>query len=114
MLGFHIHFFIWNNSIVVNFFTCFVCKFFFFNCFAVYEAGKAVKKGIATQYAPTLYAPSVYSHPPYSGINNQSSIPMLPLPVGARQHYPQNGLPSLDHDGASSGEDNRPMYLFLY
>uniref|UniRef100_A0A3Q3GFX7 Lipolysis stimulated lipoprotein receptor n=1 Tax=Labrus bergylta TaxID=56723 RepID=A0A3Q3GFX7_9LABR len=48
---------------------------------ALYEAGKAVKKGLPNQYAPTMYAPSMYAQPPYSGpLMNQPGIPLLPLP----------------------------------
>uniref|UniRef100_A0A8C8G4V2 Ig-like domain-containing protein n=1 Tax=Oncorhynchus tshawytscha TaxID=74940 RepID=A0A8C8G4V2_ONCTS len=49
---------------------------------SVYEAGKAVKSGIPSHYAPTLYAPSMYPQPPYGGGMQQPSIPMLPLPQG--------------------------------
>ncbi|KAG7474683.1 lipolysis-stimulated lipoprotein receptor-like isoform X1 [Solea senegalensis] len=68
---------------------------------ALYEAGKAVKKGFPNHYAPTLYAPSMYAQPAYSGqLMNQPSMP-LPLPNGVRQPPPQNGY-SRDYDGASS------------
>ncbi|XP_021416427.2 lipolysis-stimulated lipoprotein receptor isoform X1 [Oncorhynchus mykiss] len=49
---------------------------------ALYEAGKAVKSGIPSHYAPTLYAPSMYPQPPYGGGMQQPGIPMLPLPQG--------------------------------
>ncbi|KAJ3598448.1 hypothetical protein NHX12_001958 [Muraenolepis orangiensis] len=59
---------------------------------ALYEAGKAVKKGIPSQYAPTLYPPSMYSQPGYI----QPSIPMLPLPGSQQNGYGR------EFDGASS------------
>uniref|UniRef100_A0A3Q3LU08 Lipolysis stimulated lipoprotein receptor n=1 Tax=Mastacembelus armatus TaxID=205130 RepID=A0A3Q3LU08_9TELE len=69
---------------------------------ALYEAGKAVKKGLPSQYAPTLYAPSMYAQPAYSGpLMNQPAMPLLPLPNGAGHIPPQNGY-SRDFDGASS------------
>lgn len=74
----------------------------------MYEAGKAVKKGVASQYAPTIYAPSMYAQPAYSGpLINQPGIPLLPLPngagAGAGAVLPQNGY-GREYDGASSGE----------
>uniref|UniRef100_A0A3P8RYF5 Lipolysis stimulated lipoprotein receptor n=1 Tax=Amphiprion percula TaxID=161767 RepID=A0A3P8RYF5_AMPPE len=69
---------------------------------ALYEAGKAVKKGVVSQYAPTLYAPSMYAQPAYSGpLINQPAMPLLPLPNGAGPPPPQNGY-GRDYDGASS------------
>lgn len=71
---------------------------------ALYEAGKAVKKGMGmpNQYAPTVYAPSMYAQPAYSGpLMNQPAIPMLPLPNGAGPPPPMNGY-GRDYDGASS------------
>ncbi|KAM9783077.1 lipolysis-stimulated lipoprotein receptor [Neosynchiropus ocellatus] len=69
---------------------------------ALYEAGKAVKKGVANQYAPTVYAPSMYGQPAYGGqFVNQPSIPLLPLPNGVGQQPSQNGY-GRDYDGASS------------
>ncbi|KAM7421360.1 hypothetical protein PAMA_015483 [Pampus argenteus] len=66
---------------------------------ALYEAGKAVKKGVPSHYAPTLYAPSMYAQPAYGGpLMNQPPMPLLPLPNGA---HPQNGY-GRDYDGASS------------
>ncbi|XP_067094852.1 lipolysis-stimulated lipoprotein receptor isoform X1 [Osmerus mordax] len=47
---------------------------------ALYEAGKAVKSGVPSQYAPTLYAPSMYAQPPYVGGMNQPGMPLLPMP----------------------------------
>uniref|UniRef100_A0A8C6LSC1 Lipolysis stimulated lipoprotein receptor n=4 Tax=Nothobranchiidae TaxID=405002 RepID=A0A8C6LSC1_NOTFU len=65
---------------------------------ALYEAGKAVKKGLPTQYAPTLYAPSMYGQPIYGGSQgNQTAMPLLPIASG----HPQNGY-GHDYDGASS------------
>ncbi|KAM4735492.1 lipolysis-stimulated lipoprotein receptor [Anableps anableps] len=67
---------------------------------ALYEAGKAVKKGVPSQYAPTLYAPSMYAQPVYGGSQgNQSVIPLLPIPNGGGP--PQNSY-GHDYDGASS------------
>lgn len=48
---------------------------------ALYEAGKAVKSGVPSQYAPTLYAPSMYAQPPYVGGMTQPTLPLLPLPT---------------------------------
>uniref|UniRef100_A0A3P8RYI6 Lipolysis stimulated lipoprotein receptor n=1 Tax=Amphiprion percula TaxID=161767 RepID=A0A3P8RYI6_AMPPE len=77
----------------------------FFSGFAfisVSAAGKAVKKGVVSQYAPTLYAPSMYAQPAYSGpLINQPAMPLLPLPNGAGPPPPQNGY-GRDYDGASS------------
>lgn len=68
---------------------------------ALYEAGKAVKKGVANQYAPALYAPpSLYGQPVYSALN-QPAIPMLPLPNGVGAAPPSNSY-GRDYDGASS------------
>ncbi|XP_008281406.1 lipolysis-stimulated lipoprotein receptor [Stegastes partitus] len=67
----------------------------------LYEAGKAVKKGVANQYAPTLYAPSMYAQPAYGGpLLNQPAMPLLPLPNGVGPP-PPHGY-SRDYDGASS------------
>ncbi|MED6261364.1 hypothetical protein ATANTOWER_004103 [Ataeniobius toweri] len=67
---------------------------------ALYEAGKAVKKGLPSHYAPTLYAPSMYAQPVYGGSQgNQSVIPLLPIPNGGGP--PHNGY-GRDYDGASS------------
>lgn len=76
---------------------------------AVYEAGKAVKKGgmPMSQYAPTLYAPSMYAQPAYGG---QPGMPLLPLPNGAGPLPPQNGY-GRDYDGASSGESCFPVLI---
>nr|XP_055052963.1 lipolysis-stimulated lipoprotein receptor isoform X2 [Misgurnus anguillicaudatus] len=63
---------------------------------ALYEAGKMVKSGIASQYAPTVYAPSMYGQPAYG----QPGIPMLPMP-GQFPGQPSNGY-GRDFDGASS------------
>ena len=69
----------------------------------MYEAGKAVKKGVPSQYAPTLYAPSMYAQPAYGGpLMSQPAMPLLPLPNGAGAPHPQNGY-SREYDGASSG-----------
>ncbi|XP_074539903.1 lipolysis-stimulated lipoprotein receptor isoform X2 [Halichoeres trimaculatus] len=66
---------------------------------ALYEAGKAVKKGVPSQYAPTLYAPSMYAQPAYAG--PQPAMPLLPLPNGAGMTPSHNGY-GREYDGASS------------
>ncbi|CAL8288659.1 unnamed protein product [Merluccius merluccius] len=66
---------------------------------ALYEAGKAVKKGIPSQYAPTLYAPSMYAQPAYT-VGGQPSMPMLPLP--SSMHPQQHNGYGREYDGASS------------
>ncbi|XP_071763219.1 lipolysis-stimulated lipoprotein receptor isoform X1 [Centroberyx gerrardi] len=68
---------------------------------ALYEAGKAVKKGIPSHYAPTLYAPSMYAQPAYIGGMNQPPMPLLPLPNGAGPPPPLNGY-GREYDAASS------------
>ncbi|CAJ1062803.1 lipolysis-stimulated lipoprotein receptor isoform X2 [Xyrichtys novacula] len=69
---------------------------------ALYEAGKAVKKGVPSQYATTLYAPSMYAQPPYTGpLANQPAIPLLPLPNGVGGVPPPNGY-GREYDVASS------------
>ncbi|KAL4657623.1 lipolysis-stimulated lipoprotein receptor-like isoform X2 [Arapaima gigas] len=69
---------------------------------ALYEAGKAMKSGVPSQYAPTLYAPSMYAQPPYVGIvSNPAAVPMLPLPPGSAA--PLNGYGhGHEYDAASS------------
>ncbi|KAM8869037.1 lipolysis-stimulated lipoprotein receptor isoform 1-T1 [Spinachia spinachia] len=74
---------------------------------ALYEAGKAVKKGGVpmSQYAPTLYAPSMYAQPAYAGVaysgppSHHPGMPMLPMPNGSGP--PHNGYGG-EYDGASS------------
>lgn len=68
---------------------------------ALYEAGKAVKKGMASQYAATMYAPSMYGQPVYTGGLHQPAMPMLPLPNGAGGPPPLNSY-GREYDGASS------------
>ncbi|KAM4601008.1 lipolysis-stimulated lipoprotein receptor [Polymixia lowei] len=68
---------------------------------ALYEAGKAVKKGVPSHYAPTLYAPSMYAQPAYVGGMNQPPMPLLPIPNGAGPQPPHNGY-GREYDGASS------------
>uniref|UniRef100_A0AAQ4R0L9 LISCH7 domain-containing protein n=1 Tax=Gasterosteus aculeatus aculeatus TaxID=481459 RepID=A0AAQ4R0L9_GASAC len=78
---------------------------------ALYEAGKAVKKGGVpmSQYAATLYAPSMYAQPAYAGTtyggppSHHPGMPMLPVPNGSGPPPPHNGY-GRDYDGASSGE----------
>lgn len=85
-----------------------------FHYFAVYEAGKAVKKGVPSHYAPTLYAPSMYAQPAYGGpLMNQPGLPLLPLPNGAGALPPPNGY-SREYDGASSGEWISVLVFFLF
>lgn len=67
---------------------------------ALYEAGKAVKKGIpGSHYAPTVYASGMYAQPTYGPLLSQPGLPLLPLPNGAGA--PQNGY-GREYDGASS------------
>ncbi|XP_054638804.1 lipolysis-stimulated lipoprotein receptor isoform X3 [Dunckerocampus dactyliophorus] len=69
---------------------------------ALYEAGKAVKKGVANQYASTLYAPSMYAQPAYAGqLMNQPAMPLLPLPKGVGVPPSHNGY-GREYDGSSS------------
>ncbi|XP_030638456.1 lipolysis-stimulated lipoprotein receptor [Chanos chanos] len=67
---------------------------------ALYEAGKAVKSGVPSQYAPTLYAQSMYSQPAYGMGGANPSIPMLPMPQNT--HMPMSNDYGRDYDGASS------------
>ncbi|KAF7670449.1 hypothetical protein LDENG_00074440 [Lucifuga dentata] len=67
---------------------------------ALYEAGKAVKKGMPG-YASTLYAPNMYAQPAYAGVMNQPGLPLLPLPNGVGPPPPQNGY-GREYDRASS------------
>ncbi|XP_051963753.1 lipolysis-stimulated lipoprotein receptor-like [Xyrauchen texanus] len=67
---------------------------------ALYEAGKMVKSGVQSQYAPTLYAPSMYGQPAYGVGGAAPGIPMLPMPAGFAG-TPSNGY-GRDYDGASS------------
>lgn len=81
----------------------------------MYEAGKAVKKGLPSQYAPTLYAPSMYAQPAYSGqLMGQPGIPMLPQPNGVGYPPPHNGY-IREYDGTSSGEKLalKPPYCYF-
>ncbi|KAM3873173.1 lipolysis-stimulated lipoprotein receptor [Diretmus argenteus] len=68
---------------------------------ALYEAGKAVKKGIPSHYAPTVYAPSMYAQPAYGGAMHQPGMPLLPMPNGGGHPPPSNGY-GREYDGASS------------
>ncbi|XP_007232404.3 lipolysis-stimulated lipoprotein receptor isoform X1 [Astyanax mexicanus] len=49
---------------------------------ALYEAGKAVKAGMSSQYAASMYAPSMYGQPMYAMGSQAPPIPMLPMPQG--------------------------------
>ncbi|XP_077453883.1 lipolysis-stimulated lipoprotein receptor isoform X2 [Stigmatopora argus] len=67
---------------------------------ALYEAGKAVKKGVGNVYT-TVYAPNMYAQPAYGApLGQQPGIPMLPLPNGVGGP-PQNGY-GREYDGTSS------------
>ncbi|XP_077577902.1 lipolysis-stimulated lipoprotein receptor isoform X2 [Stigmatopora nigra] len=67
---------------------------------ALYEAGKAVKKGVGNVYT-TVYAPNMYAQPGYGApLGQQPAIPMLPLPNGVGGP-PQNGY-GREYDGTSS------------
>ncbi|XP_077430956.1 lipolysis-stimulated lipoprotein receptor isoform X2 [Vanacampus margaritifer] len=70
---------------------------------ALYEAGKAVKKGMTNHYATTVYAPSMYAQPAYGGplVQQQPPMPLLPLPNGAGVPPSQNGY-GREYDGTSS------------
>ncbi|XP_057691178.1 lipolysis-stimulated lipoprotein receptor-like isoform X2 [Corythoichthys intestinalis] len=69
---------------------------------ALYEAGKAVKKGVTNHYATTVYAPSMYAQPAYGGpLVQQPAMPMLPLPKGVGVPPSQNGY-GREYDGTSS------------
>ncbi|XP_043972331.1 lipolysis-stimulated lipoprotein receptor isoform X1 [Gambusia affinis] len=66
---------------------------------ALYEAGKAAKKGVLSQYAPTMYS-AMYAQPVYGGSQgNQSVMPLLPIHNGVGQPQSNYGH---DYDGASS------------
>ncbi|XP_054903000.1 lipolysis-stimulated lipoprotein receptor isoform X2 [Poeciliopsis prolifica] len=66
---------------------------------ALYEAGKAAKKGMLSQYAPTMYS-AMYAQPVYGGSQgNQSVMPLLPIHNGVGQPQSNYGH---DYDGASS------------
>ncbi|XP_051965538.1 lipolysis-stimulated lipoprotein receptor-like isoform X2 [Xyrauchen texanus] len=67
---------------------------------ALYEAGKMVKSGVPSQYAPTVYAPSMFGQPAYGVGGVAPGIPMLPMPAGVAG-APSNGY-GIDYDGASS------------
>ncbi|XP_069040985.1 lipolysis-stimulated lipoprotein receptor isoform X2 [Lepisosteus oculatus] len=63
---------------------------------ALYEAGKAVKSGVPSVYAPTLYAPSMYSQPHQGTMMAPGhSIPMVPVPMVQNGYQP-------DYEAASS------------
>ncbi|XP_060800229.1 lipolysis-stimulated lipoprotein receptor isoform X2 [Neoarius graeffei] len=66
---------------------------------ALYEAGKAVKSGVPSQYAASMFAPSMYSQPVYMG-GPPPPIPMLPTPQGVSAP-PSNGY-GREYDAASS------------
>ncbi|XP_027003780.1 lipolysis-stimulated lipoprotein receptor isoform X1 [Tachysurus fulvidraco] len=66
---------------------------------ALYEAGKAVKAGVPSQYAASMFAPSLYGQPAYMG-GPSPPIPMLPMPQGVNAP-PSNGY-GRDFDAASS------------
>lgn len=87
----------WVIMVVVTFCAC--LSF----CLSVYEAGKAVKKGMGGQYAATLYTPSMYGQPAYTNsLMNHPAIPMLPVPNGVGGVPPHNGY-GREFDNASSG-----------
>ncbi|TSN03411.1 Lipolysis-stimulated lipoprotein receptor [Bagarius yarrelli] len=65
----------------------------------VYEAGKAVKAGVPSQYAASMFAPSLYGQPAYIG-GPSPPIPMMPVPQGIGVP-PPNGY-GRDFDAASS------------
>lgn len=65
----------------------------------MYEAGKAVKSGVPSHYAPTLYAPSLYAQPGLGG--PAPAIPMLPLPQGVGMAPSTNYNRDYDHASSS-------------
>ncbi|XP_028837552.1 lipolysis-stimulated lipoprotein receptor isoform X2 [Denticeps clupeoides] len=67
---------------------------------ALYEAGKAVKSGIPSHYAPTVYTPNMYAQSAYGMGGPSPAIPMLPIPQGVGM-APSNGY-GRDYDSASS------------
>lgn len=70
-------------------------------CFLlVYEAGKAVKAGVPSQYAASMFAPSMYAQPVYVG-GPSPGIPMLPLSQGVAA--PSSNGYGREFDTASSG-----------
>lgn len=73
---------------------------------ALYEAGKAVKKGMANQYASTVYAPSMYAQPPYG----QPGMPLLPVPNGVGAHPPPSGY-GREYDASSVGQGSQVPLL---
>ncbi|KAK1785883.1 hypothetical protein P4O66_003250 [Electrophorus voltai] len=79
----------------------------------VYEAGKAVKAGLASQYAPTIYASSTYGQPVYAlGMQTPTPpIPLLPITQSGAGHAP-NGF-SRDMDALSSVGHGSQVPLLL-
>uniref|UniRef100_A0A4W4DTN6 Ig-like domain-containing protein n=1 Tax=Electrophorus electricus TaxID=8005 RepID=A0A4W4DTN6_ELEEL len=80
---------------------------------ALYEAGKAVKAGLASQYAPTIYASSTYGQPVYAlGMQTPTPpIPLLPITQSGAGHAP-NGF-SRDMDALSSVGHGSQVPLLL-
>lgn len=81
----------------------------------VYQAGKAVKAGIPSQYAASMFAPSVYGQPVYIG-GPSPPVPMLPMPQGVGAP-PSNGY-GREFDTASSGglhlKSRKQGFFFFY
>ncbi|KAG5271946.1 hypothetical protein AALO_G00185980 [Alosa alosa] len=77
---------------------------------ALYEAGKAVKTGVPSQYAPTLYAPSMYAQPVHGFGGNSPAIPMLPMPQGMGIAPSTNFNRDYDH-ASSIGQDSQVPLL---
>lgn len=75
---------------------------------ALYEAGKAVKLGVPSQYAPTLYAPSLYAQPGIGG--HSPAIPMLPIPQSVGMAPSTNYNRDYDH-ASSIGQDSQVPLL---
>uniref|UniRef100_W5KH35 Lipolysis stimulated lipoprotein receptor n=1 Tax=Astyanax mexicanus TaxID=7994 RepID=W5KH35_ASTMX len=69
------------NSTVIMFSWCGLCKISD-GWSLFYEAGKAVKAGMSSQYAASMYAPSMYGQPMYAMGSQAPPIPMLPMPQG--------------------------------
>lgn len=74
----------------------------------VYEAGKAIKSGVPSHYAPTLYAPSMYAQPIHGLGGGSPAIPMLPMPP----MHP--GTNYRDYDHASSGMSKSMCFHMIF
>ncbi|XP_012684170.2 lipolysis-stimulated lipoprotein receptor isoform X2 [Clupea harengus] len=73
---------------------------------ALYEAGKAIKSGVPSHYAPTLYAPSMYAQPIHGLGGASPAIPMLPMPP----MHPATNYRDYDH-ASSVGQGSQVPLL---